>query len=327
MKIIITGATGSLGAALTRYFSLKGHEVIASGRDNNPPNNLHTFASYFQADITKPFQFPDADVCIHTAALSDDKASLKELLPANVGGSENVINAAKNCNKFIHISSSSVYTPNDNLITEEMVESEESKLLAPYGKSKLLSEKKVWETTKHDSCFILRPRAFYGAGDRVILPRVLKLVNNGTFQRPGKMDVNVSLTHYSTVAHAIECCIASDKTGIHTYNVADDQDYIFIDIMRKIIKDLYDTPVKEKEIRIGVLKLLALFKIGGITPLLVRSFTKDMVLDISKIKTELNFHPEITFDQQREEMKNWVQKIGGPEILKKGEKHLAWELA
>ena len=69
MKIIITGATGSLGAALTIYFSEQGHEIIATGKSDCPPEKLLAVAKYLQNDITKPFTLPDADICIHTAAI------------------------------------------------------------------------------------------------------------------------------------------------------------------------------------------------------------------------------------------------------------------
>lgn len=325
MKIIITGATGSLGAYLTRHFAAKGHEIIACGRDKNPPPNLLKYASYFYADIMQPFQFPEADICIHAAALSDDKASAEQLYIPNVLGTKHVAEASKHCKQFIHVSSSSVYLPEQEPISEKLAGKQDNKELSPYGKSKLLAEEMLLKTTSHSSCFILRARAFYGIVDRVIMPRVLKLVKNNVFSRPGTMDINVSLTSFENFAHAIELCIQSEKKGIYIYNVADDEKYVFIDVIRKIIKQLYKEPVKEKGVSIYLLKALALFQIGGITPLLVRSFTKDMVLDISKIKAELGYNPKTNFYKSLPELANWINKIGGVEVLKTGKKELAWE--
>jgi len=324
MKIIITGATGSLGAFLTRYYSLNGHEVIACGRDPKAPDNLLKYASYLYIDITKPFNLPKADICIHTAALSDDKASSRELYLPNVMGTKFTAEASASCSIFIQISSSSVYLPDSELITEDMAGNQNNKLLSPYGKSKLLAEKILCETSKHLSCFILRPRAFYGAGDKVILPRILKLVKNGVFNRPGKMEISVSLTHYENIAEAIDLCINSQKNGMHIYNVSDDEIYIFVDVIRKIINELYDDEIKEKEISIWLLKCLSMFKVGGITPLLVRSFTNDMVLDISKIKHELNYQGGTNFNSKLTVLGKWVRSIGGTECLKTGNKKFAW---
>lgn len=324
MKIIITGATGSLGAFLTRYYAIKGHEVIACGRDQNPPPNLLKYARYQIADLTSDYTLPPADVCIHAAGLSDDKATREQLYEPNVMGTKRTAEASAACKTFIHISSSSVYLPENVAITEQMAGKQNNKLLSSYGFSKLQAEEMLIRTTKHYACYILRPRAFYGAGDRVILPRILKLVKNKVFNRPGKMQISVSLTHYENMAHAIDLCIQSNQSGLHIYNVSDEKTYIFVDVIRKLIQALYEEEVQERQIGIWILKILAKFKIDGMTPLLVRSFTRDMVLDISKIQRELNFHAVTDFDSKLEELKAWVQSIGGAEALKSGNREFAW---
>jgi nucleoside-diphosphate-sugar epimerase len=323
-KIIITGALGSCGAALTQYFAARGYRVLASGRDEKPPAELLKIAEYFQADITRPFIFPEADVCIHTAAYSDDKAAYKDLYLPNVIGTKNVTNAAVHCKRFIHISSSSVYIPDANPISEEMAGRQKGVKLSSYGQSKLGSERMFAETYKNNSAFILRPRAFYGAGDRVILPRILKLVKNEVFNRPGPMNVRVSLTHYDNLAEAVERCISSEKTGINIYNVSDDKVYVFSEVIRRLVQELYGHQLPEKEMSIVLLRLLAILRVGGLTPLLVRSFTKDMVLNISKIKTELNYLGQADFYLKLKEVGDWVKHIGGVEAIKAGRREFAW---
>ena len=325
MKIIVTGATGAFGAALTKYLASKGYTVIATGRMSKPPAELLRLATYVPADITKPFTLPEADVCIHAAALSDDKASAKDLYTPNVIGTKNVVDAASGCKKFIFISSSSVYLPQPEPILEEIAGKQNNNQLSPYGKSKLLSEEALKETYSGEHCFILRPRAFYGPGDTQIIPRMLKLVKNGTLNKPGSLQIELSMTHYENMGKAVECCLASDKKGVNTYNVADEEVYQLITVMRKLTEALYGAPLKEKQIPIGLLKALAFFKIGGFTPLLVRALSQNMVLDISKIKQELGYSSQITLDESLAEIKKWVDQIGGPEILKTGDRKLIWQ--
>jgi nucleoside-diphosphate-sugar epimerase len=323
MKIIVTGATGSLGAILTRYFSSQGHEVIAIGRMKNPPDKLLSYAKYYRTDITHPYSLPDADICIHTAALSDDKGSKSEFY--NVNGTRNTLTAASSCRKFIHISSSSVYLPSDNPLPETIAGKQNNKQLSNYGFSKLLTEEMLIETSRFESCYILRPRAHYGCGDKVILPRLLKLVKNKEIHRPGSMKVDISLTHYDNMIHAVECCLQSGKNGINIYNVSDERSYVFIEIIRKLTRALYGQELPEKQMPIALLKAMAIFKLGGITPLLVRSFTRNMVLDISKIKEELNYKPVTDFYASLNDLTQWVNKIGGVDVIKTGDKKLAWE--
>ena len=326
MKIIITGATGSLGAYLIRYFSKKGHTIIASGRDKLPPDKLLHYAEYFSADIRYPLKFPDADICIHAAALSDDKGSWNNFYEANVIGTANVLEASKQCKTFIHVSSSAVYLPEDKLISEEFSGKQNNQLLSKYGKSKLMAENVIHEKSKHKRCFILRPRALYGVGDKKILPRMLKLVKNDTIMKPGKMQINVSMTHYLNFAHAIECCIESSLTGINTYNVADEKAYILIQVLRKFSSKIYGKALPEKEIPIIFLKLLASLHLGGMSALLIRTLTKNMVLDISKIKKELNYRAKTDINNSLNELTNWVQGVGGANIIKQANKKLAWEI-
>ncbi|OQA98757.1 MAG: GDP-6-deoxy-D-mannose reductase [Bacteroidetes bacterium ADurb.Bin217] len=325
MKIIVTGATGSLGASITKYFAKEGHQVIATGRTKNPPKQLLEIAEYIQADITQPFELPEADLIIHTAALSDDKAKLKDLLVANVEGTIHTVNAAVKCKKFIHISSSSVYLPSPIPLQEEIAGKQNNKQLSPYGLSKLKSEIALIEKNTIDSCFILRSRAHYGPCDKMILPRILKLEKNGVIHHPGSMQINISMTHYKNVIQAIECCIKSDKKGVNIYNVADEQTYVFIEAIRKICSSIYGKKLPEKQIPIFVLKCMSWFKINGITPLLVRSFSQDMTLDISKIKMELGYSAVTSLEQSLPELKQWIESIGGINVLKTGAPHLAWE--
>ena len=325
MKIIITGATGAFGGAMVRYFAKKGHDIIATGRVETPPKELLKLASYIQADITEPFELPEADVIVHAAALSDDKASAKDLYIPNVIGTKNTVSAALNCGTFIFVSSSSVYLPQENVITEAATENQNNKQLSPYGYSKFLSEEALKEVFTGERCFILRPRAFYGPGDTKIMPRMMKLVKNDVFKRPGKMEIQLSMTHYYNMAHAIECCFMSEHKGVRTYNVADDEIYTMITTLRKLFNTIYGKTLDEKEISIQFLKALAVFKIGGLTPLLIRGLTQNMVLDISKIQNELGYKSIITFEDSLADIKDWIKNIGGPKAIEKPNSNLNWQ--
>ncbi len=325
MKIIITGATGAFGGAMVRYFAKKGHHIIATGRVNIPPKELLEIASYIQADITKPFELPEADVIIHAAALSDDKASPKDLYIPNVIGTKNTVAAASRCKTFIFISSSSVYLPDENIIKERNTEKQNNKKLSPYGYSKLLSEEALKEVFNGERCFILRARAFYGPGDTKIMPRMMKLVKNDVFKRPGKMEIQLSMTNYYNMAHAIECCFMSEHRGLRTYNVADDEVYTMITTLRTLFQTIYGKTLEEKEISIQFLKVLAVFKVGGLTPLLIRGLTQNMVLDIRKIQNEIGYKSIITFEDSLAEIKDWIKKIGGPKAIEKPKSNLNWQ--
>lgn len=324
MKIIITGATGSFGGAMCRYFAKKGHDVIGVARSEIPPKRLLDFAEYLSIDITKPFDLPEADVCIHAAAYSDDKAKMKDLYPPNVQGTLHTIEAAKKCKTFIYISSSSVYLPIPEKIKEDISGLQNNSQLSAYGLSKLKGEEMIQKHFNGHRCFILRARAFYGPGDTQILPRLLKLHRNGRLNRVGEMKNLQSMTHFENMAHAIECCLESEKIGIETYNVADDVAYVSIELLRKIMHSFYGKDLEEKEIKISLLKALSFLKIGGFTPLLVKAMTQNTVLDISKIAHDIGYQPKRSFFESFDEIGQWVQSIGGVEIMKSPDGNKCW---
>jgi DNA-binding NtrC family response regulator len=59
--------------------------------------------------------------------------------------------------------------------------------------------------------FILRPRAIYGINDRLILPRLLKLVKGNRILFPKHITDKISLTHISNFISAIDLCIQNSK--------------------------------------------------------------------------------------------------------------------
>lgn len=244
----------------------------------------------------------------------------------NVEGTQNMVKAAESCPLFIHISSSSVYLPEDEPIHENKAGSQDNSELSAYGLSKLYSEQEVYKNRNTGSTYILRARAFYGVGDTQIVPRMLKFVKGNKLQLPGELQNKLSMTHYDNMGHAIECCIEQSKSGIHVYNVSDDEVYIMREVLGQLMGALYDRSLKVKQVPLWLIRFFAKYKIGGITPLLVRAVTKDMVLDISAIKKELNYQPKQNLDRALPELAQWVRHIGGPEELRNPEKFLSWDL-
>jgi 2-alkyl-3-oxoalkanoate reductase len=324
MKIIITGATGSLGAHLTRHFSKAGHEVLATSRAAEPPARLLEFAKYLSADISQPFELPEADLIVHCAALADDHAGHEALYLANVVGTGNVCEAAKHIPKFIHVSSASVYPVLDKPIVESDSDLSNTRNLSLYGITKLLAEGVVKEMCASPACFILRPRGIYGIGDRVLLPRVLALVRNGKMISPGKMNVKSSMTHFENFTHAVECCLSSDKTGTHIYNVTDAEPENLFDTLKQLLDAVHGKNLSVKRVPISVIKFLAAFGTRGLTPMFVRTISRDVVLDISKITSELKYTPPKSFDVATTEVTQWLKDIGGPAALTDRKHELAW---
>jgi len=59
------------------------------------------------------------DICIHSAGLADDRSDKNLLYKNNIFATQNLINSIKGCQKFIFISSSSIYNFDDQIIKSE----------------------------------------------------------------------------------------------------------------------------------------------------------------------------------------------------------------
>lgn len=327
-SIFITGATGFVGAALVRHFSLLNWKVIAQGR-GEPPPGLSAAAEYVRADISQAVPRVRADVVVHAAALASDSATWKQLYAANVLGTRHVLEACVDCTCFVYISSSSVYDFGQKI----HVESEPYRMsqLSAYGRSKRVAED--WLRSQDWSgraVFILRPRAIYGPGDRVLLPRLMRLVRGGSIWVPGGMSVRTSLTNVRNLCEAVQLCTELEGGGSRIYNVADLMPYSMAEAIKAMLEAVCGRALELRNIPLAPLvwssKLLAALRISSnFTPYSLATVTKDNVLDIQSIRRELGYVGQADVWGALPEMVAWVKRVGLHKIAL-GEKGLPWEV-
>jgi nucleoside-diphosphate-sugar epimerase len=324
MKIAITGATGFVGANLVRHFARRGDEVLAIGR-GEPPAALLRFAKYMRADIRHPLPSLEADAVVHAAALADDHAGENALHEANVTGTKHVRQAARKCSVFVQVSSSSVYVPQSSDIKEEEVAKDN--LLSRYGRSKRAADDWLLaQTVDNQRLCILRPRAVYGIGDRVLLPKLLRLlVANRLALLPGQLAATTSMTHVGNLCHAVERCIAAGATGV--FNVADAEPYrlraVFEALLRKMGKDVRFVQLPEWAITASLRLKAALGIRAGLSVQAWQYLTEDVVLDIAKAKNELDYQLNGSFFTQLDALAEWVAQVGKHRVAS-ADRQLPW---
>ena len=97
------------------------------------------------------------------------------------------------------------------------------------------------------------------------------------------------------------------------------------DVVKRLLTALYAADLAERKIPLWVLKCMSALKMGDATPLFINTISKNFVLNISKIKRELNYTPVKDLFSSLNEIVQWVNAIGGTEVLKKADPKLAWE--
>ncbi len=328
MKLIITGATGFVGAHLTRYFSELGHDVLAIGRAKNPPKRLLDFAKYQAINWTEKMPILEGDAVIHAAALASDSAKYSDLYTANVEGTRHFVAATEGVENFIMISSSSVYAYRNNLPKVESDAGKDFDFLTNYGKTKWLSEQVLLEhENPNQRRLIIRPRAIYGVGDRVILPRLLGMVKGNNFMMMGKMDKQTSQTNVQQIARLIDFFIY-DKTINQQeliVNLSDKNAYKMGDSIYELMCLLNDKKLNKKELPIGLLKLIARTDLSKkITKFLMDAVTYDCVLDLNYLQQFYTIPDDLNLQNESIYLKKWLKTLGDTEGYLKNVEAAPW---
>ena len=215
MRILVTGATGFLGGALTRRLLTLGDEVMATGRDQAKLATLATLgASTCARDLAEPDSAPvgPADAMVHCAALCAPWGRYGDFYRANVDGTRAALAMARasGVRRFIFISTPSLY-----FRYQDQIQVREDATLPPpvnaYARTKREAEQLVLAADDLDP-IVLRPRGLYGAGDATLLPRLtatachraLPLINHGR--------AATDLTHIDDAVAAIVSALRAPQT-------------------------------------------------------------------------------------------------------------------
>lgn len=117
MKILITGATGYIGAHYVKVAADHGHEIVATDFNFNQ-NNIEKYSSQIiDWDFRKPSPMKiSVDKVVHIGAMGSVPLSVKDpwlYYETNVVGTKNVIDFAE-CDHFVYCSTGSAFNPAAN---------------------------------------------------------------------------------------------------------------------------------------------------------------------------------------------------------------------
>lgn len=175
-KVLVTGATGFVGAYILRFLLQKGYKIKALRRKNSPMALV--------ADIQSQIEWIDGDVLdlpflemamkevqqvYHSAAMiSFNPQDVNLMFKINAEGTANVVNAAlyAGIEKFIHISSiAALGRKAFQTHVNEEIQWENSKENSNYAISKFKAECEVWRGFEEGlNGVVVNPSVILGAG-------------------------------------------------------------------------------------------------------------------------------------------------------------------
>ncbi len=233
--VLISGATGFIGNALSRYFQENGIHGIGLTRQN---------CDYTPKTITELIKNNRPDIFIHAAgnasvAFSHQNPDQAEqdtvLLTKNI--LQGVANAATPI-KFIHLSSAAVY---GNLETLPISENATLKPISPYGHHKLLCEQLVSEYARTHGFItpvIVRIFSLFGAAQRRLVlyelfsqfqdsSRQEVLIKGTGLETRDYLSIDIFVKKLGALLHAI-----SDENPVnipHALNIAAGRSYTILE--------------------------------------------------------------------------------------------------
>jgi nucleoside-diphosphate-sugar epimerase len=176
MSILVTGATGFLGAYLTRQLVAEGFKVRVLYRATSRKDLLADIAheiDWVEGDILDTMSLEDAMQGItkvyHCAAtVSFQDGNDNALYKVNVEGTANVVNTALYLGniRLLHVSSTAAIGRKENEThINEQSKWERNKINSRYAESKYLAEQEVWRgITEGLDAVIINPAMIIGAG-------------------------------------------------------------------------------------------------------------------------------------------------------------------
>ena len=234
-RALITGSSGFVGTSLWQRFRTSGWSTIGLGRRllNDPDYVSHDLRQPIPARCDGPI-----DVVIHAAARSNPWGTRQQFHQDNVVATKHVIEYCRRNGSphLIYISSSSVYyKPEHQLgITEQTPLP--IRHVNEYSATKRQAEELV--RAYPGSWTILRPRAVFGPGDTVLLPRIIHAARQGRLPVLYSPDGSVvgDLIYIDNLVDAIQTAAEKRVTGI--FNLTNNEPVPILDFLFSVFDQL-----------------------------------------------------------------------------------------
>lgn len=178
MKVLVTGAGGFLGKAITLKLLESGYQVHCLNRSSYL-ELIEAGAVCFRGDIADPRSAMQAaqgcDAIIHTAAKAGFWGKYRDYFESNVTGTRNVLAACKamGIQKLVYTSTPSVIHAGGDIEGEDESLPYPEHFLSHYPATKAIAEQEVLAANGPDlATTAIRPHLIWGPGDNHLLPRL-----------------------------------------------------------------------------------------------------------------------------------------------------------
>ncbi len=311
--VLVTGASGFVGQALSAALGLQGHLVRSATRTSTDRPRIPSFAvGNIGPDTDWSAAVAGCNAVVHLAAhvhvmRRQAGDATNDFHRVNVEGSDNLARQAARAGVRRFVFLSSVKVNGEASAERAFVETDPVMPMDAYGLSKAEAEKRlrIISTETGMDIVIVRPPLVYGPGIRANFLSLLRAVDSGVPLPLSSISNLRSLVYVGNLVHALEASLVHPAAANRTFFVSDDRDV--------------STPQLVREIAIALEKKPLLFPFP---PALLRAaglltgraeqiarLTGSLQVDVSSIKTALDWRPPFSLQQGLAQTVSWYRSL------------------
>ena len=208
-RVLVTGASGLLGAGVARVLADAGNDVTTlQRRPSGVPG-----ARDVRGSVTDPAAVEEAltgaDTVVHVAAKVSVSGPEHEYEAVNVEGTRILLHAAQRhgVRRFVHVSSPSVAHAGDSIVGEGAGAASPEHARGPYARTKAAGERLALAADRDDfRVLVLRPHLMWGPGDLQLTDRIVQRARAG---RMPVLGTGAPLVDTLYTANAVEAVVAA----------------------------------------------------------------------------------------------------------------------
>jgi nucleoside-diphosphate-sugar epimerase len=324
---LVTGASGMLGSHIVQTIASNGWNVRGFVRTAANCGWLEALgATPVEGNLTDKASVLRAargcDAIFHAGAAVGSGGAWENYHSANVVGTANVVEAAAEGARLVHVSSTAVFggeryqsQPTDETLPLPSLPDHDT-----YGRSKQDSERLVLEAADTGRVWaaVVRPPVMYGRGDRQFVPRIGPVFLRGIFPLIGGGTARLPIVSASAVANGAVRAAGVDGARGRVYHLTNDTPVTVADLVAFAAEGL-NRKVRTPELSLTtgrmafrilstVLRLAGRRDLAGHAMGTFRMLTRDNPFTSARAASELGWAPSTDPSQLLPEaFRGWAQ--------------------
>jgi len=204
VKVLVTGASGMLGAAVARTLAERGDDVTVLQRRPSGLELPEVLGDVADAEVVRR-AVVGHDAVVHLAARVNVTGAWAEFERANITGTSSVVAGclAEDVGRLVHVSTPSVAHLGSSLVGVSAGPADPTRARGNYARSKAIAEQIALAAAGDLAVVAIRPHLVWGPGDTQLVGRLVQRAKAGRLPIIGSGAALVDTTYVSNAADAL----------------------------------------------------------------------------------------------------------------------------